>query len=232
MLSHRTPLRLFAVCALCLLFALPLSAKRPAGVRVCLETDAGKITLRLYDDTPLHRDNFIRLIRDGFFDGTIFHRVIRDFMIQGGDPTSGKAPRGAKAGEHDAGYTVPAEIRVPAHYHKRGALAAARKSDDENPKFESSGSQFYIVWGAKFKENDLREKREQQRKRGMDVPLTPEMLYDYTHKGGTPHLDGGYTVFGEVEKGLKVIGKIQKMRTDTNDRPIDDVHIIRAYILE
>ena len=232
MLHLRPNLRLLCALLLCALTALPLSAKKPAGVRVCLETTAGTIVLRLYDDTPIHRDNFVQLVRDGFFDGTLFHRVIRDFMIQGGDPTSRTAQRGQKLGEHDSGRILPAEIRVPAHYHKRGALAAARKADNVNPQLESSGSQFYIAWGSKFKEDELREKRETQRSHGYDVPLTPEMIYDYTHKGGTPHLDGAYTVFGEVEKGLKVVGKIQKMRTDTNDRPIDDVRIVRAYIKE
>ena len=165
-----------------------------ARTKVTFVTTLGDFTVELYDETPLHRDNFLKLVDEGFYDGLLFHRVIENFMIQGGDPQSKDAVRGQRLGEGDLGYKIPAEIRLPKIRHFRGALAAAREPDFVNPNHESSACQFYIVWGET--------------------------------KEGTPHLDGDYTVFGKVVKGLNVIEKIQQVETDRNDRPIEDVQII------
>lgn len=199
---------------------------------VRLETSAGVIRVALFDETPLHRDNFLRLAESGFYDGTLFHRVIRDFMIQGGDPDSRQAPAGKLLGEGGPGYEIPAEIRVPDLYHWRGALAMAREGDEENPERRSSGSQFYIVWGKSFGENSLKKIRAaQQEEYGEDSEImTYDMYQDYLQRGGSPHLDGGYTVFGEVVEGLKFVKEIQNVETDANDRPVQDVVLLRAVV--
>ena len=197
-----------------------------------LETTLGTIELKLYDSTPLHRDNFRALVKEGAYDSLLFHRVIRDFMIQGGDPDSKHAEPGALLGEGDRNYTVPAEFRLEEGiFHQRGVLAAAREGDDVNPDQRSSAMQFYIVWGRVFDDEGLDkvQARLDARTDGR-VQLTPEMREVYKTAGGTPHLDGQYTVFGEVVSGLDVVDAIQQIPTDENDRPLTDVRILRAFL--
>lgn len=245
----------------------------PAGPVVDIRTSLGDIKVRLYDDTPKHRDNFLKLVREGFYDGVLFHRVIKDFMIQTGDPSSRTADSTAMLGAGDPGYTIEAEIAYPRHYHKRGALAAARTGDQVNPERRSSGSQFYIVTGekvaaarmAQMAENAVMGKRQQyfrtlvERDRekisaleasgdrdGLEAlrqsliaetenavkaePLPDNIVNDYTTVGGTPHLDGQYTVFGEVISGMDTVEKIENVATGRADRPLEDVRIISATI--
>ena len=199
---------------------------------VVLETSFGTIELKLYDQTPLHRDIFRALVAEGAYDSLLFHRVIQDFMIQGGDPDSKEAAPGVLLGEGDRPYTVPAEFRLEEGiYHRRGTLAAARESDDVNPEQRSSAMQFYIVWGKIFDEEGLDKVQERLDNRtGGRVKLTPAMRETYKTFGGTPHLDGQYTVFGEVVSGLEVVDAIQRVATDANDRPLEDVRILRAYV--
>lgn len=212
-------------------FLLSCSSKKDYRVR--MYTTAGNIDLLLYNETPAHRDNFVRLVEEAVYDSLLFHRVIKDFMIQGGDPTSKNAPRGAMLGEGDLGYKVAAEIMPSLHFHKRGALAAAREGDDVNPEKASSASQFYIVWGQVFTAEQLQQMRDfYNRRTGDTIPLTPQQLEAYTTIGGTPHLDGGYTVFGEVVEGLDVVEAIQNVRCDAADRPLEDVRIIKMELLD
>lgn len=237
-------------------------------MKVKIQTMLGDITVRLYDETPIHRDNFIKLVKEGYYDGTLFHRVIKDFMIQGGDPDSKGAPAGKMLGVGGPDYTLEAEIK-DGLFHKRGALAAARQGDEVNPERRSSGSQFYIVWGQVYNEGQLRQFSKQlkmqkvqsmfnqlvsehrdeimqmRRDRNRDglqelqdklvveaekqsadfAGLTEEQMKIYTTIGGTPHLDGQYTVFGEVEEGLDVVDMIQTTATGCGDRPIDDLEM-------
>ena len=211
---------------------LSLSACSKKEDHVVLETTMGSIELKLYDATPLHRDNFKNLVREGDYDSLLFHRVIKDFMIQGGDPDSKNAAPGLLLGEGDKPYTVPAEFRLDEGiFHRRGVLAAAREGDDVNPEQRSSAMQFYIVWGRVFDEAGLDQMQERlDRRTGGSVKLTPEIREVYKTIGGTPHLDGQYTVFGEVVSGLDVVDAIQQVATDENDRPLEDVRIIRAYL--
>lgn len=241
---------------------------------VSFETNFGKITVMLYAETPLHRDNFLKLVDEGFYNGVLFHRVIADFMIQAGDPDSRTALPVNSLGAGDVGYTVPAEFVYPQYYHKRGALAAARQSDQANPKKASSGCQFYIVQGRTFSEAELNvmeannEKRLEARlfnevlnTRKEDVKryrlernqvkldqlrdsvlavvhsqmqanpsykFTEQQRKDYLTVGGTPHLDGEYTVFGEVTEGLDVVQRISQAKTGRADRPTEDIRIIKA----
>lgn len=210
---------------------LLLSCKQPEE-RIVFETTLGTIELKLYDETPQHRDNFRALVAEGAFDSLLFHRVIRDFMIQGGDPDSKYAEAGVELGDGDRPYTIPAEFRLEEGiYHRRGVLAAAREGDNVNPEQRSSAMQFYIVWGRVFDDASL--DKIQQRldaSTGGRVVLTPEMRETYKTVGGTPHLDGQYTVFGEVTQGLDVVDAIQQVATDENDRPLEDVRILKAYI--
>lgn len=201
---------------------------------VLIETTMGNIRVALYNETPLHRDNFLKLIREyHYYDSLLFHRVIPDFMIQAGDPYSKNAQKGAVLGDHSLDYTIPAEIRLPQIYHKRGALAAAREPDMVNPKRESSSSQFYIVYGRKQDERGLQRGRDNLRQFfGDSIQMTDEMREVYTTVGGTPHLDGGYTVFGEVLEGMDVVDRIQRVQRDANDRPLEDVRIVKATILK
>lgn len=184
---------------------------------VKITTDYGDIVLKLYNETPLHRDNFLKLVEDGYYEDLLFHRVIKDFMIQGGDPNSRGAEAGEPLGNGGPGYTVPAEI-VAGLFHKKGALAAARLGDRMNPERASSGSQFYIVQGKVWTPEEL-DMMEQQR----GLAFSPEQRQAYTTIGGTPHLDGGYSVFGEVVEGLEVVGKIAAVQTGAADRPVQDV---------
>lgn len=193
------------------------STKGDSNYYVLIETSYGNMTVKLYNSTPLHRDNFLKLVREGFYDGLIFHRVINQFMIQGGDPNSRTAKSGQPLGEGTLGYTVPAEF-VPGLYHKKGALAAARMGDNVNPTKASSSCQFYIVQGNVW--DDAHLQMIQQR---FGKTLTPQQIETYKTIGGTPHLDGDYTVFGEVVEGLEVIDKIAAVPCGANDRPVNDV---------
>lgn len=198
---------------------------------VMFETNYGNIIFQLYNETPLHRDNFIKLVDSHYYDKMLFHRVIKDFMIQCGDPDSKNAQPGEQLGEKDCGYTIKPEFRIPLLFHKRGALAAAREPDYANPGRESSGSHFYVVWGRVFDDAQLRKMQARlDTIYGDTVKITPVMSDTYKTIGGTPHLDGGYTVFSEVKEGLDVIDKIQSADTDKNDRPLSDVIIKKAYI--
>lgn len=200
---------------------------------VILETTAGNIELMLYDSTPLHSSNFVKLVGEGYFDSLLFHRVIADFMIQGGDPDSRYAPHDALLGEGDPDYTIESEFRLPDIFHRRGVLAAAREGDDVNPEQRSSASQFYIVWGKQFTDEELDAVQLQlDRRTAGSVKLTPEMRQTYRTTGGTPHLDGQYTVFGEVVDGLEVVDAIDHTATDQNDRPTEDVRILKARLVE
>lgn len=198
---------------------------------VRMHTTAGVVDLRLYNETPAHRDNFVKLVKECYFDSLLFHRVIPDFMIQAGDPDSKHAPKGAMLGNGGPAYSVTAEFMPELHFHKRGALAAAREGDDVNPSKSSSASQFYIVWGRVFTKEQLETlKKNYKRMTGRDMNITPQQEEAYTTTGGTPHLDGEYTVFGEVVDGLEVVDAIQHVRCDRNDRPLDDVRIIRTEL--
>lgn len=242
---------------------------------VKLETTMGNITVALYNETPKHRDNFIKLVKEGVYDSTLFHRVIKQFMIQAGDPDSKNASDTAMLGSGDVGYTIPAEFN-PKFFHKKGVLAAARQGDDVNPEKASSGCQFYIVTGRKFTEpqllgmeNKINEQREEalfdslarqhmkeiykMRKAGDNAGLlelqdtleaqareladkeekfrfTPEQIKAYSTVGGAPHLDGSYTVFGEVTEGMEVVENIEIAKTNRADRPIENIRILKASI--
>lgn len=215
-----------------MVLALPADAKKPQKPRVEFQTTMGTFVVTLFNETPLHRDNFLKLVREGYYDGLLFHRVIRDFMVQSGDPNSREAPAGKRLGEGGPGYTLPAEID-PFLYHWRGAVAAAREPDNVNPERRSSGSQFYIVWGKVQTPEDLSAVNEviKENTNGA-TEITPERYQVYRSQGGTPHLDGQYTVFGEVTSGLKVIKKMQAVKTDRNDRPLENVRIVKARVLE
>ena len=242
---------------------------------VKLETTMGNITVALYNETPKHRDNFIKLVKEGVYDSTLFHRVIKQFMIQAGDPDSKNASDTAMLGSSDVGYTIPAEFN-PKFFHKKGVLAAARQGDDVNPEKASSGCQFYIVTGRKFTEpqllgmeNKINEQREEalfdslarrhmkeiykMRKAGDNAGLlelqdtleaqareladkeekfrfTPEQIKAYSTVGGAPHLDGSYTVFGEVTEGMEVVENIEIAKTNRADRPVENIRILKASI--
>jgi len=243
-----------------------------------IETSMGDIKVKLYNETPKHRDNFIKLAKDGTYNGTLFHRVIKDFMVQAGDPESKNAPKGKMLGSGDVGYTVPAEFVYPKYFHKKGALSAARQGDEVNPKKESSGCQFYIVTGKVFNDSTLLNMEQQKNQNKVteafnalaqkhmkeiykmrkandqdglyalqdtlfiqaeaeaakqpDFHFTPEQIKAYTTVGGTPHLDGEYTVFGEVVEGMDIVDKIQQVKTGRSDRPEEDVKIINVSVIE
>ena len=216
-----------------MLAPLLLSCSQQKGeTEVIIETTMGTIELKLYNETPKHRDNFISLAREHYFDSLLFHRVIPDFMIQGGDPDSKHAPAGVRLGEGGPDYRLNAEIR-PGLIHKRGALAAAREGDDVNPAKMSSPSQFYIVWGKVYDKQELTTLvRLIEERTGRTMNLTAEQATAYTTVGGVPFLDGEYTVFGEVTKGLEVVEKIQNVERDQFDRPLTDVRILKVTIKE
>jgi cyclophilin family peptidyl-prolyl cis-trans isomerase len=195
---------------------------------VLLQTNYGDIVVRLSDSTPLHRDNFLKLVKTHYYDSVLFHRVIKNFMIQGGDPNSKHAKPGEPLGEGGPGYTIPAEFRATL-FHKKGVIAAAR---DNNPEKASSGSQFYIVQGKIFTDAGL-DSVETYRLNGRKIPAEQREVYKTV--GGTPHLDQGYTVFGEVVKGLDVVDKIASAPTskgEDRDRPREDVRIIKAKLIK
>lgn len=205
-------------------------AKKKRSV-VRLETTMGVIRIALNDDTPVHRDNFLKLVSEGFYDGLLFHRVVRDYIIQTGDPESRNAPREKKLGTGGPGYTLPAEIDWPYTYHVRGAVAMARDPDEVNPERRSNGSQFYIVWGKFYTPSALQKVQPYVwEQTGGFVKFNYEHTSKYEQYGGTPNLDGQYTVFGEVIDGLSVVKKIQKCATDSLERPLEDIEIIRAVV--
>lgn len=198
---------------------------------VTLYTNGGKITIALYNETPRHRDNFIRLVDEKAYDGMLFHRVIQDFMIQAGDPNSRGADLDTHLGDASVGPDLDAEILFPQFYHKRGVVAAAREGDETNPERKSSGSQFYIVWGKSFDDESIeRVQHRLDSVSGGAVKLTPQMIDYYKIFGGTPHLDGSYTIFGEVVKGLETVYRIQRVETNAEDRPLFDVVIKKARV--
>ena len=198
---------------------------------VLMQTTMGDMVIRLSDSTPLHRDNFLKLVKVGYYDSILFHRVIKNFMIQGGDPNSKRAAAGKPLGDGSPGYTIPAEFKKTL-FHKKGALAAARTSDNVNPTKASSGSQFYIAQGKVFTDAGL-DSVETFRLNGRKIPANQREVYKTI--GGTPHLDQGYTVYGEVVKGLDVLDKIaavQTSRGQDRDRPLQDVRIIKAKLIK
>ena len=245
--------------------------------QVKIETTMGNIVVELYNETPKHRDNFIKLAKEGMYDSTLFHRVIKAFMIQAGDPDSKNANDTAQLGGGDVGYTVPAEF-VPKFFHKKGALAAARMGDDVNPERASSGCQFYIVTGRKFREAQLLDMAGQKNNNRIDeifnelarkhmkeiykmrkandeaglmalqdsleaeataqykneepFMFTPEQIAAYTTIGGAPHLDGAYTVFGQVLEGMETVEKIEVTKTGRADRPVENVRILKTTVIE
>jgi cyclophilin family peptidyl-prolyl cis-trans isomerase len=190
-------------------------AARPKHQYVRIKTSIGECIVLLYNETPLHSSNFLKLSKKHYYDGTLFHRVIKDFMVQGGDPDSRRAKPGALLGEGDVGYTIPAEFR-DSLFHKKGVLAAAR---EDNPEKASSGCQFYIVQGKTFTDQqlDMLEAKRLKHK----IPQYQREVYKTL--GGTPHLDQNYTVFGEVVQGIDLIDRIAEIQTDPNDRPNRDV---------
>ena len=194
---------------------------------IVIETSLGNLTLELYHETPLHSENFLKLVNEGYYNGQLFHRVIKNFMIQAGSADSKNAQPGTILGSGGKPYTIPAEF-IPQYFHKKGALAAARQGDNVNPRKESSGSQFYIIQGKKFTDAELNAFEQ----RGMHIPFTPEQRELYKTIGGSPHLDYSYTVFGEVIEGLNVIDIIASQPTDENDRPVSDVKIIKMYAVK
>ncbi|QQS52663.1 MAG: peptidylprolyl isomerase [Bacteroidota bacterium] len=214
------------LCFLASFITLIVSAQ-PKYPTVIMETTAGTIKLILYEDTPLHSDNFVKLVNEGYYNGQLFHRVIKNFMIQTGDDQSISAAPGKELGTGGKDYTIPAEFRDK-YYHKKGALAAARQGDATNPKKASSGSQFYIVQGMVLDSLYL----DAYVKKGMHKPFTEIEKADYSSIGGTPHLDTQYTVFGEVIEGLEVIDQIASVATDTRNRPLEDIKIIKMYTLK
>lgn len=266
-----------AICVAATVNAADKNKKMPVPdlkqcTRVEIATTLGNIEIALYNETPKHRDNFLKLVAEGYYDGVLFHRVIQDFMIQTGDGKSKNAAPGELLGEGDLDYTIEPEFRYPTLFHKRGAVAAAREGDDTNPGRRSSASQFYIVTGKRFMPSQLAQmeskRRDKQMQEALQSLVAPhrkqimlwrrageqakvdslqtelfnqakaqvardgqftfghEQVTAYTQRGGTPHLDGQYTVFGEVTKGMNVVEKIESRATDSNDRPVDDVKIV------
>lgn len=224
---------------LCLLLLLPLLPCKGWGQtdsichEVLFQTSMGDIKVMLYNDTPRHRDNLLRLVRSGYYDGNLFHRVIARFMVQTGDSTTRHAQPKDTLGAYAPPYTLKAEINFPKRFHKRGALAAAREPDEVNPERESSSAQIYFVFGKRFNEDalDRVQDRISTATQGKIV-LPPEVRKYYCEHGGTPHLDGQYTVFGEIIEGLDVIERMHVVATDKNDRPLEDVRILRATVVK
>ena len=220
-------------CAILLFLSFafsPLHAQT-MSTEVLLETTAGNIRIALYDETPQTRDNFLKITKMGVYDSLLIHRVIKDFMIQSGDTNSKHAKPGQLLGTGDFDYTTEAEFRLPQIFHRRGVVAMARESDKVNPERRSSACQFYIVWGKILKDQQLAKIQEKLDSATQgSVKLTPEMIETYKTIGGTPHLDGQYTVFGEVVEGMDVVEKIQQVQTDKNDRPLEDIRILKATV--
>lgn len=193
-------------------------AAKPKNQYIRIKTEFGECIVKLYNETPLHRENLLKLVKDGYYNGTLFHRVIKDFMIQGGDPDSKTAKPDSLLGEGGPKYTIPAEFR-DSLFHKKGVLAAAREGDMVNPKKESSGSQFYLVQGKVFTDEQLNSLEEKRLK--FKIPEYQRQVYKTM--GGAPHLDRNYTVYGEIVVGLDMVDKIAMLQTDKNNRPKRDV---------
>jgi len=200
---------------------------------VLFETTAGNIRIALYDETPIHRDNFLKLTKMHVYDSLLFHRVIKDFMIQSGDINSKHAKPGEALGTGDFDYTLAPEFRLPKLFHRRGAVAMAREGNDVNPEMRSSAAQFYIVWG-RIQSSTSLAKAEERLDAATDgsVELTKEMKEVYKTEGGTPHLDDQYTVFGEVVEGMEVVDMIQQTKTDRRNRPVEDIRILKATVIK
>ena len=211
---------------LLLLSLFPMHAQEKETL-VLIETDKGKIKVKLFDETPKHRDNFIKHVKEHLYDGLLFHRVIKQFMIQGGDINSKDAPMDKHLGDGELDYPLPAEFVYPQYFHRRGALCAARMPDDENPEKASSPNQFYIVTGKYYTEMELNKMEAEK-----GITLTEEQRKAYMLEGGAPHLDGNYTVFGQVIEGMKVVDKIQFVDTNEEDRPTKNIAIKTMKIIE
>jgi peptidyl-prolyl cis-trans isomerase B (cyclophilin B) len=192
--------------------------------KVLIETNLGNMTIKLYDETPIHRDNFLKLVKENYYNGILFHRVINQFMIQAGDPNSRNDGQDIQLGSGGPDYTLPAEI-IPKYFHKFGALSAARIGDNVNPQRRSSGSQFYIVQGKVYSPQELSAFESR-----LNTKFTEEQIKTYTTIGGTPHLDAQYTVFGELIEGFEVLKKIAESKTSSGDRPIEDIRILKMSI--
>lgn len=214
------------IIAFLLSFLLTISVIK-SQTYIQIVTSLGTMEGILYENTPIHKENFIELVKENHYDGVLFHRVIKDFMIQTGDPKSKNTSSGQSLGHGDVEYTLPPEFD-PSLYHKKGAIAAARQPDYLNPQKKSSGSQFYIVQGTVFTPEQLEIFVNQN----MHIPFTPKQIEDYTTVGGTPHLDFSYTVFGQITKGLDVIDKIASVETDPRDRPLKDIKVLDIKILK
>jgi peptidyl-prolyl cis-trans isomerase B (cyclophilin B) len=230
-MMRKQPKSIVRASLLTLSLVLSLPAFSQERAEVLLETTEGNIRIALFNETPQHRDNFLKVVGMQLYDSLLFHRVIKDFMVQSGDLNSKHAKPGALLGTGELDYTTEAEFRLPQLFHRRGAVAAARESDNVNPERRSGACQFYIVWGKLW--DDARLARVQERLDSLtqgQVKITPEMAEVYKTVGGTPHLDGQYTVFGEVVEGLEVVDRIQQVATDKNDRPQVDIRILRAVI--
>lgn len=211
-----------------MIFALASDLRaQEAETIVLIDTDMGKVKVKLFNDTPKHRDNFIKNVNEKLYDGLLFHRVIKQFMIQAGDVNSKDAPMDKHLGDGDLDYTIPAEIVYPKYFHKAGMLCAARTGDDVNPERASSATQFYIVTGKFFTEMEL-DKMEKEK----NITLTPEQKQAYMLEGGAPHLDGKYTIFGEVISGMKTVMKIQLVETNEDDRPLKNIKIKSMKIVK
>ncbi len=221
-------LRPLAWVVMALVADMTVAQPVPAPLRplVQVRTTAGTMVVALYNETSVHRDNFLKLVRERAYDSLLFHRVIPGFMVQGGDPESRLATPGAPLGSGGPGYTLPAEV-VPGLIHRRGALAAARQSDEVNPDRRSSGSQFYIVHGRTYASDELDQVAARNARYGAPVNYTEEQRRAYATEGGAPHLDGSYTVFGEVVEGFEVLDAIANAPCDGRDRPLAD---IRAFM--
>ena len=213
-------------------FSLFTSWAQTKNTEVLFETTAGNIRIALYDETPQTRDNFLKITKMGIYDSLLIHRVIKNFMIQSGDTNSKHAKPGQLLGSGDFDYTTEAEFRLPQIFHRRGVVAMAREGDKVNPERRSSACQFYIVWGKVYQDDRLLAKVQEKLDSATQgqVKLTPEMIEVYKTVGGTPHLDGQYTVFGEVVEGMDVVEKIQAVKTDKNDRPLEDIRILKATV--
>lgn len=210
-------MRKLIVCSLVIMsLVMTTEAQESKRTKVEITTSMGVMVVELYNETPIHRDNFIKLVKEGFYNKSDFHRIIKGFMIQGG---------GHNGGMKDAGYTIEAEI-LPGMMHKRGALAAARKGDHVNPEKRSSGSQFYIVDGKTYSASEM-----QMLAQRMNTPFTEEQIAVYSEVGGAPHLDGGYTVFGELISGFDVLDKIANAKTGRMDKPVEAI-TMTAKIIE
>jgi cyclophilin family peptidyl-prolyl cis-trans isomerase len=196
-------------------FSFAQKSKKPSESIVLIQTTMGDIKVKLYNETPIHRDNFLKLASEGKYDGSIFHRIIPQFMIQGG---------GTASGTKDIGETIPAEIKQQ-FVHTKGALAAARMGDQVNPEKRSSGSQFYIVQGRPYTADDIKTMGKRS-----GFPYTDEQIEAYVQKGGAPHLDGGYTVFGEVIEGLEVVDKIAAVQRNNQDKPLEDIKMTMKVV--